>query len=342
MARVNPQTPASEPSLPSLDVVIVGAGPAGLAAAIAASQRHLSYVVIEKGVLVNSIFHFPRNMVFFTTPELLEIGGIPFTTPFEKPTRQEALRYYRRVVDRFDLNVRMEERVEAINPPEQPGGAFAVHSRRRNGKGFEFRSRAVVVATGYYDNPNLLEIPGEDLPHVSHYYTEAHGYYRKSVVVVGGNNSAAEAALDLFRSGATVTLVHRGASLGGSIKYWVRPDIVNRIREGSITALFSRRLAEIRPASVVLEAKGQKDECPAEAVFLLTGYHPDIDLLERAGVRIDRETLTPQHNPETLETNVPGLYLAGAVAAGREGNRIFIENGRLHGEFVVARIGSQG
>ena len=317
-----------------VDILIVGAGPAGLATAIAARQAGLSHVLIEKGALVNSILNFPRNMVFFTTPDLLEIGGLPFTTPFEKPTRVEALRYYRRVTEAFDLQVQLHEKVTSIDC----GTDFETATSRPDGVRKSYHSRFVVVATGYYDNPNMLRVPGEDLPHVSHYYTEAHPYYRQRVVVAGGKNSAAEAALDLWRSGARVTLVHRGSRLGDAIKYWVKPDIENRIKEGSIEARFGARVVEIRNSSVVVESDGASDEIPADAVFLLTGFRPDVELLRRAGVRVDETTLAPVHDPETLESNVPGLYLAGAVVSGRETNRVFIENGRFHGNLILQAI----
>ena len=317
-----------------VDILIVGAGPAGLATAIAARQAGLSHVLIEKGALVNSILNFPRNMVFFTTPDLLEIGGLPFTTPFEKPTRVEALRYYRRVTEAFDLQVQLHEKVTSIDR----GTDFETATSRPDGVRKSYHSRFVVVATGYYDNPNMLRVPGEDLPHVSHYYTEAHPYYRQRVVVVGGKNSAAEAALDLWRSGARVTLVHRGSRLGDAIKYWVKPDIENRIKEGSIEARFGARVVEVRNSSVVVESDGASDEIPADAVFLLTGFRPDVELLRRAGVRVDETTLAPVHDPETLESNVPGLYLAGAVVSGRETNRVFIENGRFHGKLILQAI----
>ena len=318
-----------------LDLLIIGGGPSGLATAIAAARAGLNYLVIEKGVLVNSIFNFPTNMIFFTTPELLEIGGLPLTTPFPKPTRMEALGYYRRVTDTFELRVSFNEKVDKVEPG---AGAFKVTSRSKDGHLRVRSSRYVVVATGYYDNPNLLGIRGEDLPHVSHYYTESHGFYRKRVVVVGGHNSAAETALDLFRCGAQVTLVHRGAKPGDAIKYWVRPDLENRLKEGSIAARFNACLREILPAFVRVESDGACEEIPADAVFLMTGYHPDFEFLREAGIAVNQETCVPLHDPETLETNVPGLFLAGAVIAGRNTNLVFIENGRFHGERVVSTI----
>ncbi len=316
------------------DIVVVGAGPAGLATAIAAVRAGLQCLVIEKGALVHSILHFPRNMVFFTTPELLEIGGLPFTTPYEKPTRVEALRYYRRVADAFDLQIILGEEAVAV----ERGRVFRTITRRSDGSRGSHESAALVLATGYFDHPNLLGIPGEDLPHVSHYYHEAHPYYRKRVIVVGGKNSAAEAALDLYRAGARVTLVHRGSELGAAIKYWVRPDIENRIREGAIAARFRTHIVEIGPEFAVAECDGRRERVAADAVFLMTGYHPDVGFLQRAGIRIDETTLAPEHDPQTFESNVPGLYLAGSVVAGKETNRVFIENGRLHGEAIVRSI----
>jgi thioredoxin reductase (NADPH) len=317
------------------DLIVVGAGPAGLATAIAAAQAALDYEVLEKGVLVNSIFHFPRQMTFFTTPELLEIGGLPFVTPYEKPTQAEALRYYRRVSDAYRLKIRLGEEVRAIEPAGDQG--FRVHTRC-GARDAVRESRTVALATGYYDHPNRLGIPGEDLPHVSHYYDDPHAFYRKRAVVVGGKNSAAIAALELFRAGATVTLVHRGPGLSDSVKYWIKPDIENRIKEGSIAARFSTRLVEIHEGHVIVEADGARARIEADGVFLLTGYRPDVELLRGAGVRVAPDTLKPEHDPGTLETNVPGLYVAGAVVSGRETNRIFIENGRFHGEAIVASV----
>ncbi|MBI4887633.1 MAG: YpdA family putative bacillithiol disulfide reductase [Acidobacteria bacterium] len=334
------------------DVLIVGAGPSGLATAIAATQQSLDYVIVEKGVLVNSIFNFPTHMVYFTTPELLEIGGLPLITPYDKPTRLESLRYYRRAVDTYGIQISFHEQVVAI---EREGDVFAVTTQevagdrrpgaeertRQNGVRRVREARAVVLAIGYYDHPNYLGIPGEDLPHVAHYYKEPHPYYRQRVVIVGGKNSAAEAALELFRSGAHVTLVHRRAALGDSIKYWVRPDIENRIKAGSIATRFETRVVEIRPNVVVVEPAvegqtGGREEIPADAVLLLTGYRPDVDLMRRAGIRCHDETLVPDLNPETFETNVPNLFIAGGAVAGRNTGSIFIENGRFHGERIIA------
>ena len=323
------------------DVIIVGAGPAGLAAAIAATKAGLSYQVIEKGALVNSLLHYPTEMVFFTTPELMEIGGLPFVSPHDKPTRLEALRYYRRVTDAFNLDIMFDESVVAVQREERvpdARGSFVVDTASTRGVRRSLHGRFVVLATGAYDVANPLGVPGEDLPHVSHYYTSPHPYYRKQVVIVGGKNSAAEAALDLFRAGAHVTLVHRGAALGDSIKYWVKPDIDNRIREGSIAARFNTRVLEIRPTTVVLENEDGREELAADGVFLLTGYTSDNSLLVSSGVEINPDTCGPRHDPETFETNVRGLYVIGAMIAGRASGRIFIENGRFHGQRAIEEI----
>jgi thioredoxin reductase (NADPH) len=319
-----------------IDLVVVGAGPAGLAVAIAAHQAGLRYLVVEKGVLVNSIFFFPRQMVFFTTPDLLEIGGLPFVTPYEKPTQAEALKYYRRVCDTYEIELALGEEVTSLRRTDK---GFEVATRRAADEAVVTRGAAnVVLATGYYDNPNALGVPGEDLPHVSHYWTEAHAFYRREVVVVGGKNSAAIAALELYRAGASVTLVHRGEHLADSVKYWIKPDIENRIKEGAVKACFGTRVVEIRPESVVVEKDRVHGELPADAVFLLTGYTPDVSLLLEAGAVVDPESLVPEHDPATLETTVPGLFVAGALASGRFTSRIFIENGRFHGEAIVRAI----
>jgi thioredoxin reductase (NADPH) len=280
-------------------------------------------------------------MVFFTTPELMELGGMPFVSPYDKPTRLEALRYYRRITDAFDLDVLFDETVVAMiretGVPDDEG-TFLVDTRSTRGVRRSLRGRAAVIATGAYDVANLIGVPGEDLPHVSHYYTQPHPFYRKNVVVVGGKNSAAEAALELFRAGARVTMVHRQPALGESIKYWVKPDIENRIKEGSIAARFETRVVEIRPTSVLVERAGEQSEFDADAVFLLTGYSSDTTLLRAAGVDLDPETCGPVFDPQTFETNVPNLYVAGAVVAGIQSGRIFIENGRFHGQQVIDAI----
>ncbi len=323
---------------PTLDLLIIGAGPAGLAAAIAASRRGLTCLVVEKGALVNSLLHYPTEMVFFTTPELLEIGGFPFVSPHEKPTRQEALKYYRRVTDACGLDVSLREQVTSLT--RRPDGLFRAQSVRH---GIETvrDAAAVIMATGAYDVPNRLGVPGEDLPHVSHYYREPHAHYRQRVVVVGGKNSAAEAALEIFRAGGRVLLVHRGAALGSSIKYWVKPDIENRIAEGSIAARFSTRVVEFTPTDVHLEGPDGRTQERADAVLLLTGYRSDTTLLRSAGAEIDEAIGAPVHDPETFETTVPRLFVIGAFVAGKQSGQIFIENGRFHGEVAVRTIAAK-
>jgi len=344
------------------EVICIGAGPTGLACAIEAKRAGLRALVIDKGVLCNSLYHYPVNMVFFTTPELLEIGDLPFVSAAEKPTRVEALKYYRKCVEHYDLELRLGQTVTQLDGAD---GNFRVQTRQENGATEHYQSHKLIVATGYYDLPNRLGVPGEDLPHVSHYYTEPHPFWRQDVVVIGGKNSAAEAALDLYRSGARVTLVHRRAELGPTIKYWVRPDIENRIKAGQITALFETRVVRIEPDCVhvvgpppglraanddpaVGRQKGDSsresellaDEkvLPAVHVFALTGYHPDFDFLRQLGVKLDPLTNKPALDPHTLESNVPGLYLAGVVIGGNHTSEIFIENGRFHGKQIIAAL----
>jgi bacillithiol disulfide reductase len=324
------------------DLLIVGAGPSGLSAAIAAKQRDLDYQVLEQGVLVNSIYRFPPQMVFFTTPELLEIGGLPFVSPYEKPTRAEALNYYRKVVEKYDLQISYGETVLAVRREDD---VFALETRTSRGAQRARHARNVLMAIGYYDHANLIGVPGEDLSHVHHYYSEPHAYFRQRIVIVGGGNSAAEASLECFRAGARVTLVHRGPELKASIKYWVKPDIENRIKEGSVAARFNTCVTEIRPTSVVVttagstnaDDDGRDEELPADAVLLLTGYRSDSNLLRAAGVHLN-ERCVPTLNPETFETNVPGLFLAGGAVTGMDTSNIFIENGRFHGEKIAQVI----
>lgn len=316
------------------DVICVGAGPTGLATAIEARRAGLRPLVIDRGVLCNSLYRYPTQMVFFTTAERMEIGDLPLVTAGSKPTRAEALKYYRRAAEHYQLEIRLREELVAL---EGQDGAFEVVTASARGKQ-RYRCAKVVLATGYYDQPNRLGVPGEELPHVSHYYTEAHPYWRREVVVIGGRNSAAEVALDLFRGGARVTLVHRGPALGPTVKYWIRPDLENRIRAGEIRAIFNARVTRIEPEEVFLQVDGQPQRVAADQVFAMTGYHPDFDLLQRLGIALEPETLRPRCNPETLESNRAGVYLAGVVLAGRHTAEIFIENGRFHGKKIVAAL----
>jgi bacillithiol disulfide reductase len=318
----------------SLDIAIVGAGPTGLATAIQANRLGLKYLVFDKGCITNSILGFPTHMVFFTTPELLEIGGIPLTSDREKPTRNEALKYYRKIVQALELKVSQFDEVRQIEQTSP-------HRFRVLTALGEYTARNIVLATGYYDNPNLLGIPGENLPHVSHYYTEPYSFFDRDVVIVGGKNSAAEAALDLFRGGARVTLVHRGKEMGSTLKYWVRPDIENRFKAGEVKAFFNSLVTQITPSTVEITHEGTPHSLRAQQVFLLTGYHSSTKFFEQLGVTWDSDTLRPQFNPDTFETNVPGVYLAGSIVGGRFNAEVFIENGRFHGETVVKAIAAK-
>jgi thioredoxin reductase (NADPH) len=320
------------------DVICIGAGPTGLATAIEAKRAGMRALVIDKGCLCNSIYHYPVNMVFFTTPELLEIGDLPLVSPNEKPTRVEALKYYRKAAEHYDLELRLFELVVRV---EGSDGNFAVLTRADQGRQQKYESRKIVVATGYYDLPNKLNVAGEDLPHVSHYYTEPHAFWRERVVVVGGKNSAAEAALDLYRNGAKVTLVHRDAHLGQTIKYWVKPDIENRIKAGQIRALFETHVKEITPQEVVVSNGAGETRLPAKQVFALTGYHPDFTFIQSLGVHLDPVTCKPSLDPNTLESNVRGIYLGGVLIGGRHTGEIFIENGRFHGKQIIQAVTSK-
>ncbi|GAC1673748.1 MAG: YpdA family putative bacillithiol disulfide reductase [Candidatus Acidiferrum sp.] len=317
------------------DVICVGAGPTGLACAIEAKRAGMRPLVIDKAGLCNSLYHYPVNMVFFTTPELLEIGDLPLVCAAEKPTRVEALKYYRRAAEHFELELRLFERVLGV---EGQDGNFTVVTQTEKGEVQRYKGRKLAIATGYYDLPNSLGVSGEELPHVSHYYTEPHEFWREDVVVIGGKNSAAEAALDLYRNGARVTMVHRGKELGATIKYWVRPDIENRIKAGQIQAMFETRVKEIRADAVVVENGAGEKSLPAKQVFAMTGYHPDYEFIKSLGVRLDAKTLKPELDPKTLESNVPGIYLAGVVIGGRHTSEIFIENGRFHGKQIAESL----
>jgi thioredoxin reductase (NADPH) len=317
------------------DIVCIGAGPTGLATAIEAKRAGMRPLVIDKACLCNSIFHYPVNMVFFTTPELLEIGDLPLVCAAEKPTRVEALKYYRRAAEHYQLELRLYERVLRV---QGQSGNFTVVTKTENGTELNYQTKKIAVATGYYDLPNLLGVPGEDLPHVSHYYTEPFEYWNQHVVVIGGKNSSAEAALDLYRNGAHVTLLHRNKDLGATIKYWVRPDIENRIKAGQVKALFETRVKQITKEEVVVENGAGEKRLPARRVFALTGYHPDFTFIESLGVRLDPESRRPALDPNTLESNVRGIHLAGVVIGGRHTGEIFIENGRFHGKQIIEAL----
>ena len=323
----------------SYDVLCIGAGPTGLASAIEAKRAGLRPLVVDKGCLCNSLFHYPTNMFFFTTPERMEIGDVPMTTSSGKPSRLEALKYYRRTAEHYELETRLYERVERIDGRD---GAFVVHTKDTADTKHRYRTAKIIIATGYYDLPNQLGISGEELPHVSHYFTEAHPYWNRDVVVIGGKNSAAEAALELFRVGARVTLVHREPELGVSLKYWVRPDIENRIKAGEIRALFATHVTRIENGQVLVKAANKEKAVPAAQVFAMIGYHPDFEFLERQGIYLNPETRRPQCNPETLESNVGGIYSAGVVLGGKNTSEIFIENGRFHGRQIIAGITGKG
>jgi thioredoxin reductase (NADPH) len=314
------------------DIVCIGAGPTGLACAIEAKRAGMRPLVIDKGCLCNSIYHYPVNMVFFTTPELLEIGDLPLVCAAEKPTRVEALKYYRKAVEHYGIELKLYELVLRVEGSE---GNFTVVTKTEKGIEEKYHAKKIAVASGYYDLPNEMGVPGEHLPHVSHYYTEPHEFWNQDVVVVGGKNSAAEAALDLYRNGARVTLVHRDNELGSTIKYWVRPDIENRIKAGQVQALFQTWIKQITADHVLVENGAGDKHLPARQVFALTGYHPDFSFIESLGVHLDPVSRKPALDPNTLESNVPGIYLAGVVIGGRHTSEIFIENGRFHGKQII-------
>ena len=312
------------------DAIVVGAGPTGLACGIELKQRGVSTVLIDKGCVVNSIYNYPTHMVFFTTPELLEIGGLPMTSLNEKPGRTEALKYYRRAAEHYQLDIHQYERVLKIEGDDRD---FQVRTTKA-----EYAARKIILATGYYDLPNMLNVPGEDLDKVIHYYKEPHPYYNHDVLVVGAKNSAAIAALELHWTGARVTMLHRGASISDRVKYWIKPNIENRIKSGEIQAYFKSTLREIQPHAVVLDTPDGQVTLKNDFVFAMTGYRPDLEFLGSLGIRLDPVSQRPRTNPDTLESDRPGIFLAGVIVAGMHTNEIFIENGRFHGKKIAEAI----
>ena len=317
------------------DVLVIGAGPTGLACAIEAQKIGLKSVVLDKGCLVNSVYNYPTNMTFFTTPELLEIGDIPFACATQKPTRQEALEYYRRVADYYELHIHQYQWVKTVTGKD---GDFRITATDRSSKIHDYCAKKVIVATGYYDLPNQLNIPGEDLAKVFHYYKEPYPYYDCDVLVIGGKNSAAEAALDLWRHGARVTLIHRDDKISPSVKYWVRPDLENRIKNGEINAYFKSSVQEIGPDYAVIHTLKGDVRVANDFVFAMIGYHPDYDFLRSVGLELSEMQNRPVCDPETLESNVPGIYVGGVIVAGSRTNEIFIENGRFHGKQIATDL----
>ena len=317
------------------DVVVVGAGPTGLACGIELGKNGVRATLIDKGCVVNSLYNYPTNLVFFTTPELLEIGDIPMTSLNEKPNRTEALKYYRRVADHYKLNIQQYQRVEKIAGAD---GDFTAITRDQYGVARQYRAKKVILSTGYYDLPNYLNVPGEELPKVIHYYREPHPYFGMDVLVAGAKNSAALAALELWWGGARVTMVHRGTEIHRHVKYWIKPNIENRIKNGEIPMYFESSVIEILPNSVRLQTPKGEVTLKNDFVFAMTGYHPDFEFLAAHGITLDPETRKPRTNPETFESETPGIYLAGVIVAGEHTNEIFIENGRFHGKAIAAAI----
>ena len=317
-------------------VAIVGAGPTGIACAVELGKRGVAAVCYDRGGILDSIFHFPEEMRWFSTRDLLDIAGVPFASPDAHPTRLETLAYYRGVAERFGVRVIAQTAIERVTP--RPGGGVVIEAEGREGPR-RFEAVAAILATGFFGNPRRLEVPGADLPHVLSRYVSGYPFHGQDVLVVGGKNSAAEAALDLYRHGARVTLVHRGGALSERVKYWIKPDLENRIASGAIRVLFASRVLAISRDAVRVRTPRGEEAVGAEAVFPLIGYQPDFALFERCGIRLEGEAKAPAHDPETLESNVRDLYLAGAILGGREIGRIFIENSRHHAERIAAAIG---
>jgi thioredoxin reductase (NADPH) len=314
------------------DVLVIGAGPTGMACAIEAQRAGFTSALVDKGCLVNSLFHYPANMVFFTTPELLEIGDIPFTTANQKPNRSEALEYYRNVAQHYKLDVRQYQRVASVTGYD---GAFRVETQDLHGRDHEYMARKIVVATGYYDRPNYMGIPGEDLAKVMHYYKDPHPYFDMDVLIIGAKNSASIAALELWRRGSRVTMVHRGPDIHRNVKYWIKPDIENRIKNGEVAAYFNSCVLEIKAEEVRLKTPVGERTLKNDFVFALTGYHPDYEFLESLGIALTRPEMKPVCDLQTFESNVPGIYVAGCVVSGSKTSEIFIENGRFHGKQIA-------
>ena len=317
------------------DVAIVGAGPTGLACGIELKRRGLSAVLLDKGCLCNSLYHYPTNMVFFTTPELLEIGDLPMISFGDKPTRIEGLKYYRRVAEHYGIDVRQYEPVSSVTGELD---AFRVHSVDRYGRAHEYKVRRVIVATGFYDVPNPLGCPGEELSKVTHYYKEPHPYWNTDVAVVGAKNSAAIAALELFWTGARVTLIHRGPAISNSVKYWIKPNIENRIKAGEVKAYFSSTVTTIRSAEIDIVTPDGPVTIANDFVVAMSGYRPDLPFLASMGIALQPDTQKPVTNSTTLESVRRGIYLAGVIVAGMHTNEIFIENGRFHGKQIAEAI----
>lgn len=314
------------------DVLIIGGGPIGIACGLQAQKKGLKYLIIEKGCLVNSLYHYPVNMTFFSTSDKLELEGIPFISNNPKPRKAEALEYYRRITTSNDLNIRLFEKVEKVIRTQ--AGPHEVITGKGN-----YLAQHVVVATGFYDIPNYIDVPGENLPKVAHYYGDPHYYARQKTVVVGASNSAVDAALEIYRKGGEVTMVIRETEIGERVKYWVRPDIVNRIAEGSIKAYFSSQLTQIREQEVVVATPEGQQVLENDFVLLLTGYRPNFNFLEELGIRLSQDDRRiPEYNSETMETNVPGIYLAGVICGGLETHKWFIENSRIHAEIIMTDI----
>lgn len=313
------------------DLIIVGGGPTGINCAIAAERAHLDYVILEKGVLVNSIFNFPANMTFFSTSLNLEIGDTPFISHNDKPTRREALEYYRRLLENYDLNIQFGAEVTGMDKTDN---GYRVRTTAET-----YTAKYVIVATGFYDHVNMMHVPGEDLPKVKHYYDEVHHYIRKKVLVVGGANSACDVALECWQKGADVTMAIRGPELYQKVKYWILPNIENRIKEGSINAHFNTEVVAIKDKSVILSTPSGLVEIANDYVLAMTGYRPDYDLLSSMGIQIQSDDLrTPATDDKTLETNLPGVFMAGVVNGGLKTNRFFIENTRHHAEVIINEI----